>query len=103
MVCANIGSTILWIVQMLAIDIDNLNNHQYLFYNHQTKMINEYNNPTLISCVFPSWFLFGIGVIEMTNRSVEVSFQLHIQHPMNVNDTKYVFSKHHLFPFLYSI
>ncbi len=88
---------------MPSVDIDNLNNHQYLFYNHQTKMINEYNNPTLISCVFPSLFFFGIGVIEMTNRLVKVSFQLHLKHLMNLNDTKYVFSKHHLFPFLYSI
>jgi len=84
MVCANIGSTILWIVQMPSIDIENLNNHQYLFYNHQTKMINEYNNPRLISYVFPSLFLFGIGIIEMTN-------------------TKCVFSKHHLFPFFNSV
>jgi hypothetical protein len=30
-------------------EINNLNNHQYLSYNHQTKIINEYNNPTLIS------------------------------------------------------
>jgi hypothetical protein len=26
--------------------INNLNNHQYLSYNHQTKIINEYNTPT---------------------------------------------------------
>ncbi len=43
--------------------INNLNNHQYLSYNHQTKIINEYNNPTLISCMFPNLFLFGIIVI----------------------------------------
>jgi hypothetical protein len=33
--------------------INNLNNHQYLSYNNQTKIINEYNNPTLISCMYP--------------------------------------------------
>jgi hypothetical protein len=40
--------------------INNLNNHQYLSYNHQTKIINEYNNPTLISWMFPSLFPSGI-------------------------------------------
>jgi hypothetical protein len=65
-------------------------------------MINEYNNPTLISFIFPSLFFFGIGVIEMTNRLVKVSFQLRIEHLMNVNDTKYVFSKPFV-SFLYSI
>jgi hypothetical protein len=79
--------------------INNLNNHQYLSYNHQTKIINECNNPTLISCMFPSLFPFGISVIEMTNRLVKVSFQLHIKHLMNLDDTKYVFSKHHFILF----
>jgi hypothetical protein len=79
--------------------INNLNTHQYLSYNHQMKMITEYNNPTLISCMFPSLFPFGISVTEMTNILVKVSFQLHIKHLMNLNDTKYVFSKHYLFPF----
>jgi hypothetical protein len=41
-------------------EINNLNNHQYLSYNHQTKIINEYNNPKLISCMFPNLFPFGI-------------------------------------------
>jgi hypothetical protein len=79
--------------------INNLNNHQYLSYNHQTKMINEYNNPTLISCMFLNLFRSGINVTEMTNRLVKVSFQLHIKHLMNLDYTKYVFSKHYLFPF----
>ncbi len=42
--------------------IKNLNNHFYLSYNHQTKIINEYNNPTLISCMFLNLFPFGIRV-----------------------------------------
>jgi hypothetical protein len=29
-------------------ELYNLNNHHYLFYNHKCKMINEYNNPSLI-------------------------------------------------------
>ncbi len=42
--------------------INNLNNHQYLSYNHQTKIINKYNNPTLISCMLPNLFPFDIRV-----------------------------------------
>jgi hypothetical protein len=38
--------------------INNLNNNQYLSYNHQTKIINEYNNPTLESFMFPNLFPF---------------------------------------------
>jgi hypothetical protein len=79
--------------------INNLNNHQYLSYNHQTKMINEYNNPALIPCMFHSLFPFGINVTKMTNILVKISLQLHIKHLMNLDDTKYVFSKHYLFPF----
>jgi hypothetical protein len=33
-----------------------------LSYSHQIKMINEYKNVTLISCMLPSLFPFGIGV-----------------------------------------
>ncbi len=62
-------------------------------------MINEYNNPNLISCMFPTLFPFGIGVLEMANRVVKVSLQMHVKHLLNLDKTKYAFSKHHLFPF----
>jgi hypothetical protein len=40
--------------------LHNINNQQYLSYNHQYKIIDEYNNPTLILCMFPSLFPFEI-------------------------------------------
>jgi hypothetical protein len=49
--------------------------------------------------MLPNLFPFGISVTEMTNRLVKVSFQLHIKHLMNLDDTIYVLSKHYLFPF----
>jgi len=55
--------------------IDNLSNHQFLSFNHQSKMINEYNNHTLLSCMFPSLFPFRIGFCEMTNRPIKISLQ----------------------------
>jgi hypothetical protein len=49
--------------------------------------------------MFPCLFPFGIDVPEMTSRPMKVSLQMHIKHLMNVNETQYNFSKHHLFPF----
>jgi hypothetical protein len=34
-------------------------------------MINEYNNPNLIACLFPTLFPFGISVPKMNNRPNE--------------------------------
>jgi hypothetical protein len=62
-------------------------------------MINEYNNVNLITCMFPTLFLFGIGVLEMNNRHIKLSLQTHVKHLMNLDETCYQFSKHHLFPF----
>jgi hypothetical protein len=80
----------------------NLHRIQYLSYNHRTIMINEYNNPNLIACMFPTLFPFKIGVPKMNNRLIELSLQTHVKHLMNLDETRYQFSKHHLFPFLYS-
>jgi hypothetical protein len=68
-------------------EIYNLNNHQYLSFNHMSKIINEYNNPTLLSCMFPSLFPFGINVPEMTNKPIKVSLQMHIKHLTNLYET----------------
>ncbi len=35
----------------------NLQTNQYLSYNYMSKMINEYNNPNLISCIFKKPFI----------------------------------------------
>jgi hypothetical protein len=77
----------------------NLNNRHYLSYNHKSKMIIEYNNPSLISCMLHSLFPFGIGVPKMVIRPIKVSLQLHTKHLMNLNKTQYKISKHCLFPF----
>jgi hypothetical protein len=42
----------------------NVHCNQYLSYNHHTTMINEYNNPSLIACIFFTIFPFEIGVNE---------------------------------------
>jgi hypothetical protein len=49
--------------------------------------------------MFPSLFPFGIGVFEMVNRPIKISLQLHTTHLMNLDETQYKISKHHLFPF----
>jgi len=79
--------------------LHNLSNHQYLSSNHRSKMMNEYNNPTLLSCMFSNLFPFGINILEMPNTPIKVSLQMHIKHLMNLDDTQYNFSKHHLFSF----
>jgi hypothetical protein len=58
----------------------NLQKNLYLSYNHMSKMINEYNNPNLISCMFSTLFPFGIGVPQMANRVVNISLQMHVKH-----------------------
>jgi len=59
---------------------NNLQKNQYLSYNHKSKMINECNNPNLISCMFLTLFPFEIGVPEMANRVIKVSLQMHVKH-----------------------
>jgi hypothetical protein len=61
--------------------------------------MNEYYNPNLISCMFPTLFPFGIGVHEMANKVVKVLVQMHVKHLLHLDETKYTLSKHHLFPF----
>jgi hypothetical protein len=62
-------------------------------------MMNEYNNPTLLPCMLSNLFPFGINILEMPNRPIKVSLQMHIKHLVNLDDTQYNFSKHHLFSF----
>jgi hypothetical protein len=64
-------------------------------------MMNEYNNATLLSCMFSNLFPFGINILEMSNRPIKVSLQMHMKHLMNLDDTQYNFSKHHLFSFIF--
>jgi hypothetical protein len=77
----------------------NLHRNQYLSYNHHTTMINEYNNPNIITCMFPTLFSFRIHVLEMNNKPIKLSLQTHVKHLMNLDETRYQFSKHHIFPF----
>jgi hypothetical protein len=77
----------------------NLHHNQYLSYNHHTTMINEYNNPNLIACMFPTIFPFGICVPEMNNKPIKLSLQTRVKHLMNLDEICYQFSKHDLFPF----
>ncbi len=67
----------------------NLHHNRYLSYNHHTTMINEYNNPDLIACMFPVLFPFRIGVPKMNNKPIKLSLQTHVKHLMNLNETHY--------------
>jgi hypothetical protein len=67
----------------------NLHCNQYLSYNHHTTMINEYNNPDLITCMFPTLFPFKICVLEMNNKPLKLSLQTHVKHLMNLYKTWY--------------
>ncbi len=42
-------------------------------------MINEYNNPNLIVWMFFTLFPFGMGILEMNNKSIERSLQTHVK------------------------
>jgi hypothetical protein len=64
-----------------------------------SKTIDEYNNPNLISCMFPTLFPFGLGIPQMANRVLKVSLQMHVKHLLNFDEAKYAFSKNHIFPF----
>jgi hypothetical protein len=66
-----------------------LHHNQYLSYNHCTTMINEYNNPYLIACTFPTLFPFKIGVPKMNNIPIKLSPQTHVKHLMNLDETRY--------------
>jgi hypothetical protein len=80
---------------------NSLQKNRYLSYNHKFKMINEYNSSNLISCMFPTLFLFGIGVPEMENRVVKVSLQLHVKHLWNLEKLNTHFQNTIYFHFLY--
>jgi hypothetical protein len=67
----------------------NLHHNQYLSYNHHTTMINEYNNPNLIACMFPILFPFGNGVPKMNNKPIKLSLQTHVKHWMILGETCY--------------
>jgi hypothetical protein len=49
--------------------------------------------------MFPTSFPFGFGLLEMENKVIKVSLQLDVKRFLNLDKTKYTFSKHHLFPF----
>jgi hypothetical protein len=59
---------------------NNLPKNQYLSYNHKYKMNNEYNSPNIIPCMFPTLFPFVFGLLEMENKVVKISLQLHVKH-----------------------
>jgi hypothetical protein len=80
----------------------NLVHNQYLSYIHHITMINEYNNPNLIACMFPTLFSFGIGVPKMNYRHIKLSLQTHVKHSMNLDKTNFQISKQIIyFHFLY--
>ncbi len=62
-------------------------------------MINEYNKPNLIACMFLALFPSRIGAPKMNNKPIKLSLQTHVKHLMNLDEICYLFSKQHLFPF----
>jgi hypothetical protein len=87
---------------MMSSTIYNLNAQKCLFYTHGSHSINEYNKPHLISCIFPSLFLYGTGALELQHRSIKISLNSHIQYLLNLKDENHEFSTHHLFDFICS-
>jgi len=52
--------------------------------------------------MFPTLFSFGIGIPKMNYKPVKLSLQTHIKHSMNLDKTRYQFSKQIIyFQFLY--
>ncbi len=43
-------------------------------------MINEYNKPNLIVCMFPALFPSGIGAPKMNNKPIKLSLQTHVKY-----------------------
>jgi hypothetical protein len=85
--------------EMMSSAISNLNAQKYLSYTHGSYPINEYNNPHLITCMFPSLFPYGTGAPELQNRTIKISLESHIQYLLNLEDENHKFSTHHLFRF----
>ncbi len=46
--------------------ICNSNKQQYLSFTHGSKMVNEYNNPNLLLCMFPTLFPYGLSAPKMS-------------------------------------
>ncbi len=67
-------------------------------------MINEYNNPNLMVCMFPTLFPFGIDALQMNDIPIKVSLQTHVKHLITLDKTHYQFPKFNLFPlFVFNI
>jgi hypothetical protein len=79
--------------EMISSAISNLNVQKYLSYTHGSYPINEYNNPHLITCMFP----YGRGIPELQHRPVKISLNSHIQYLLNLEYENHKFSTNHLF------
>ena len=66
---------------------------------HGSSPINEYNNPHLITYMFPTLFPYGIGASETKHRAIKIFLQSHIQYLLNLEDENHGFSRYQLFPF----
>jgi hypothetical protein len=49
-------------------------------------MINEYNKPNLIACMFLALFPSRIGAPKMNNKPIKLSLQTHVKYLMNLDD-----------------
>ena len=77
--------------EMMSSAISNLKTQKYFSYTHGSYSINEYNNPHLITCMFPSLFPYGIGAPKLQHRIVKIL--------LNLENENHKFSTHNLFQF----
>ena len=59
---------------------------------------NEYNNPTLLLGLYPTFFPYGTGAFEESPRPVKTLFKKQIQYLLSYNDRR--FEEHHSFIFI---
>jgi hypothetical protein len=78
--------------------ICNLKEEQYLSYTCGSIMVNEYNNPILLICMFPTLFPYRLSAPKMTCQKIKVSIKAHVKYLMNLDDKDHGFAK--LIPFL---
>ena len=62
------------------------------------KPANEYSNPNLLLCIFPTLFPYGCGALEDKFRPVQINFREHLRYLLSHGDRR--FEEHHSFIFV---
>ena len=65
---------------------------------YSSKPINEYFNPKLLLCLYPTLFCYGRGSLEDQSHPVQIKLREHIRYLLSYNDLR--FETNHSFIFL---